>query len=93
MADRSGELPSSTGVGTVTIKMLQALISSGLLVNFKFSFFNNSCLSISFVLSYPACNSLTLFLLISKPVTSCLAENATATGRPTYPRPIIAILL
>jgi len=44
------------------------------------------------VLSLPDINSLILVEFISKPTTGYLVANNLASGRPTYPRPIIAIL-
>ena len=91
---RSGFLCLSIGVGTVTIYILQSLISSLTLVNCillamaSFTCFSES----SNVLSIPERNSSIRHWAISNPTTSYFAENAWANGNPTYPNPITAIL-
>ncbi len=45
------------------------------------------------MLSEPEANSFIRWGLISKPITGRLRPNSTAKGSPTYPRPIIAIVL
>ena len=89
----SGCFCLSIGVGTVTMKILQSFMSSSLFVNFKYFDFFISSLVISRVVSKPSSRFLILVLFVSKPVTLNLSPNSIANGNPTYPRPIIAILV
>ena len=59
------------------------------------SFTNTDCkvsLSTSKVESTPDINSDILWVLISKPTTEYLVAKSLANGKPTYPKPMMAIL-
>ena len=88
---RSGCFACVTGVGTVTIKQLQSIKLSRLSENCNSESSKSLLFSISKVESTPFFNSLIRSLLVSNPVTERIFANSTAKGRPTYPKPIIAI--
>ena len=71
--------------------MEQSFISLNLSVKKVFFKFFNSPEVISNVVSMVFFRSCTLLASISKPITPLFLPNSIAKGRPTYPRPIIAI--
>ncbi|KAG1247331.1 hypothetical protein G6F65_020225 [Rhizopus arrhizus] len=89
--EKSGLFFSSTGVGTATTKKSQPSSSVTWSVN-CIGEASNTSRSISPVQSSPSFSRAIRRLSTSKPMTSKRLENATATGRPSYPRPHTAIL-
>ena len=89
--EKSGLFFSSTGVGTATTKKSQPSSSLTWSVN-SMGDASNASRSISPVQSSPCFRLAIRRLSTSNPTTSKRLENATATGRPTYPRPHTAIL-
>ena len=77
----------------MTIKTPALSNSADLLVYVRPTASKISLSETSKVRSYPACSSATRSTLMSNPITDRFLLNSTAKGRPTYPRPIIAIIL
>src|SRR5262245_38788470 len=91
-AVRSGRRARSMGVGTVTIKKSAAESSPGSDVKTTFEAARSPG-STSRVRSRPALSSEMRALSMSNPITRLPCRpNATATGSPTYPRPMTASL-
>ena len=82
---RSGVLSLLTGVGTATIINFASFNLEGSAVKSTVVFLIAS--PTSFVASIPLLYSLTLFSLISNPITLTCFANSTAIGIPTYPNP------
>ena len=88
---KSGFLKWSMGVGTVTIKVLQVLKSAAFEEKVKeIDSFNCSAVT-SCVRSKPVFNSAMRLVSISNPRVGMFFPNSTASGKPTYPKPIMAI--
>src|SRR5438874_710605 len=91
-AVRSGRRAWSMGVGTVTMKKSALLSSPGSDVKTRLER-ARSCGSTSHVRSRPALSSAIRAESMSKPITRVPSRpKATATGSPTYPRPMTASL-
>src|SRR5437588_3082549 len=91
-AVRSGRRAWSIGVGTVTMKKSALLSSPGSDVKTRLER-ARSCGSTSHVRSRPALSSAIRAESMSKPITRVPSRpKATATGSPTYPRPMTASL-
>ena len=88
---KSGFLKWSMGVGTVTIKVLQVLKSAAFEENVNETEAFNCSAVTSCVRSKPLFNSAMRLVSISKPSVGMFFPNSTANGKPTYPKPIMAI--